>query len=171
MTTVLVRIWRLMRGTAQWYILWLAHRKFIIGVSGVVFNEQGQILLLRHRYWREGSWGLPSGYANRNEKLEDTLCREVKEETSLLIATETLLRIVSGYKLRLEVSYRGRLIGGQLHIDQREVLEVGFFFPDDLPQGLLSSHREIIALALQYGDANNGRTYSGQPSGTPVDLV
>lgn len=148
MNTLLVRIWRLLRGTPQWYILWFAHPKFIIGVSGVILNEHQQILLLRHRFWHPGSWGLPSGYANRNEKIEDTLRREIREETRYEVQVTHFLRMVSGYRLRLEVSYAGHLIGGSLQLDPKEVIEAKFFGIDELPDGLLPSHREIIALAF-----------------------
>ncbi|HEU5383624.1 MAG TPA: NUDIX domain-containing protein [Ktedonobacteraceae bacterium] len=148
MTSLLVKIWRLLRGTPQWYILWLFHPKFIIGVSGVVLNEQKQILLQRHRFWRPGSWGLPSGYANRNEKLEDTLRREVREETGYEITVSRCLHMVSGYRLRIEASFVAHLAGGQLQLDPKEVLEAKFFSIDELPEGLLPSHQDIIALAF-----------------------
>lgn len=148
MAYLLAKVWRSWRGQWQWYVLWLFHHKFIVGVSGVIFNDQGQILLLRHRYWREGSWGLPGGYANSGERLEDTLRREVLEETGYLVETQTLLRMVSGYKLRIEASFLGRLLGGELKLDPKEVIEARFFAPDQLPDGLLVSHRQIITLAL-----------------------
>ncbi len=150
---LLAKVWRSWRGRWQWYVLWLFHHKFIVGVSGVIFNEQGQILLLRHRYWREGSWGLPGGYANSGERLEDTLRREVLEETGYLVETQALLRMVSGYKLRIEASFVGRLLGGELKLDPKEVIEARFFSPDQLPDGLLASHRQIIALALAHQDS------------------
>lgn len=152
MSGLLARIWRLIRGPLQWYVLWLAHHKFIIGVCGVVFDDRGQILLLRHRYWEEGSWGLPSGYVESGERLEDALVREVREETGLVIQPPTVLRIVSGYRLRLEVSYVSALVGGSLEVDSREILEARFFTPDGLPSRLLESHREAIELALAKGD-------------------
>jgi 8-oxo-dGTP diphosphatase len=148
MTRLLVSIWRLLHGPLQWYVLWFAHHKFIIGVSGVILDNQRRILLLQHRYWKPGSWGLPSGYAERGEKLEETLCRELREETGYHIQVQSQLRLVSGYKLRLEVSYLGHYIGGDLHLDSREVLEARFFSLDELPEGLLPSHRDIIALAF-----------------------
>ncbi|MBV9708808.1 MAG: NUDIX domain-containing protein [Chloroflexi bacterium] len=148
MTGLLVKTWRLMRGPLQWYALWLAHHKFIIGVSGVVLDDQQRVLLLRHRYWKPGSWGLPSGYAERNEKLEGTLCRELREETGYHMQVQSLLRIVSGYKLRLEVSYIGHIRGGELQLDSKEVIEARFFALHELPEGLLPSHRELIALAF-----------------------
>jgi 8-oxo-dGTP diphosphatase len=162
MNALLVRIWRLLRGTPQWYILWFAHPKFIIGVSGVVLNEQQQILLLRHRFWRPGSWGLPSGYANRNERLEDALRREVREETGYEIVVSRLLRMVSGYRLRLEVSYLGYLTGGQFRLDPKEVIEARFFSRNELPEGLLPSHRDILTLAFSDAPEKNvSSTISG----------
>jgi hypothetical protein len=46
MAYLLAKVWRTMRGRWQWYVLWLFHHKFIVGVNGVIFNDQGQILLL-----------------------------------------------------------------------------------------------------------------------------
>jgi 8-oxo-dGTP diphosphatase len=148
MNALLVKMWRLVSGTPQWYILWLAHATFMIGVSGVVLNEQRQILLLRHRFWRPGTWGLPSGYANKQEKLEDTLCREVREETGYEVQVMRFLRMVSGFRLRLEGSYLGKITGGVRQLDPKEVIEAQFFEKDALPEGLLPSHRQIIALAF-----------------------
>lgn len=147
MIALKVRLWRLLRGTLQWVILWLAHDKFVIGVSGVIWNAKGQVLLLRHRYWAEGSWGLPSGYANSGETLEAALAREVREETGYVISVSALLRVVSGYKLRMEASYVGHVAGGKRTLDPGEVLEARFFDPDDLPAGLLDTHRELLELA------------------------
>lgn len=148
MHTLLAGIWRLFSGALQWRILWLAHAKFMIGVSGVVLNDHGQILLLRHRFWRVGTWGLPSGYANPQEHLEDTLCREVREETGYEVKVTRFLRMVSGFRLRLEVSYLGTITGGVCRLDPKEVIEARFFAQDALPTGLLPSHRQIIALAF-----------------------
>ena len=55
--------------------------------------------------------------------------------------------MVSGYRLRLEVSYAGHLDGGDFQLDPKEVIEARFFDTRDLPEGLLPSHRDIIALA------------------------
>ena len=148
MTDIFVRIWHLMRGPLQWYVLWLFQHKFIVGVSGVIFDEQRRILLLRHRYWKAGSWGLPGGYVEHKERLEDALRREVREETGYEIQVHTLLQLMSGYKLRIGVSYVGTVIGGDFHLDRKEVIEARFFTVDELPQGLLPSHRNVIALAV-----------------------
>ena len=149
MTTFLVKAWRLIQGPLQWYVLWLAHHKFMIGVSGVVTNDRNEVLLLRHRYWKEGSWGLPSGYANRGETLEQSVAREIFEETGLRAEISELVSMKSGFKLRLDVTYRGRITGGNLRLDKKEVIEAAYFGTENLPEGLLAAHRELIGRALQ----------------------
>lgn len=145
---ILAGCWNRFAGTWQWYALWFMHSKFIIGVSGVITNEHGEVLLLRHRYRKHDLWGLPSGYANRGELLQDALAREIKEETGYAVEVHSLLRVVSGYKLRVEVSYQGEIVGGSFVLDGREVLEAKFFALAELPDGILNSHRQLIALAF-----------------------
>jgi ADP-ribose pyrophosphatase YjhB (NUDIX family) len=148
MDGLVLRLWRSLRGVSQWYVLWFLHAKFMVGVSGVIEDEEGRILLLRHRFWKEGSWGLPGGYANKGERLEETVKREVKEETGYEVEVKGLIRVVSGYRLRVEASYRGKFVGGVERLDRREILEARFFKRDELPVGILPSHRELIRLAF-----------------------
>ncbi|GAA2148726.1 NUDIX domain-containing protein [Actinomadura napierensis] len=144
MAHVSARLWRMMRGSLQWRVLWLAHAKFMIGVTGVV-RDGDRILLLRHRLWREGQqWGLPTGYANKSETWQDTIVREVKEETGLDVTVGRLVSVTSGYKLRAEVAYEAQLRGGRLRLDAAEILEAAWFSVDALPDGLMKSHRALI---------------------------
>lgn len=146
---VLARIWHAMSGRMQWRLLWLTQARFMVSVCGVIRDDRGRVLLLRHRFWPEGSWGLPGGYAHPGERLEDALARELREETGFRIAGQRLLCVSSGYRMRIEVVYTARLAGGAVRLDEREVLAADLFPPDALPPGLLRSHRELIALALE----------------------
>jgi 8-oxo-dGTP diphosphatase len=147
MNELLARLWR--RGKPlQWRFLWFVHAKFICGVTGVVRTDDGRILLLRHRLWPVArQWGFPSGYANKGERHEDTIVREVREETGLTVKVGRLIKVRSGYKYRIEVYYEATLIDGldDLSLDPREILEARLFRPDDLPPGMSELHRELAA--------------------------
>jgi ADP-ribose pyrophosphatase YjhB (NUDIX family) len=54
-----------------------------IGAVGVIFDQQGQLLIVEHVFHPVFPWGLPGGWMNRNEEPEETVRREVLEETSL----------------------------------------------------------------------------------------
>lgn len=137
--------WRALRGSAQWRLLWLWHATFMVGVTGIVRDEEGRVLLLRHRLWpQHRQWGLPTGYAKKSETFEDTVVREVLEETGLKVRVRGLAHLRSGYRLRVEVAYEADFVGGDVKLNSFEILEAQWFTRDHLPEGLLESHRLLI---------------------------
>lgn len=146
MKRLVARVWRAIRGPMQWRILWLAHSKYMIGVTGIVRDDAGRVLVLRHRMWpTHQQWGLPTGYAAKGEELAQTVVREVREETGLEVKAGRLVHLKSGYKLRVEVAYEARLVGDATpRIDSFEILEARWVTPDSLPHGMQDSHRQLI---------------------------
>lgn len=51
----------------------------IVAAGGVVFNPQGEVLLI----YRRGSWDLPKGKLDPGEKNREAAVREVQEETGI----------------------------------------------------------------------------------------
>ncbi|WP_433434524.1 NUDIX domain-containing protein [Nonomuraea sp. CA-141351] len=148
MKKLIARAWKSLGGRVQWRLLWLKHATFMVGVTGVIRDDAGRVLLLKHRLWPDGrQWGFPTGYANRSETFEDTIVREVHEETGLTVQVGRLVRLTSGYRLRVEVAYEAVFIGGNLKIDPVEVLEARWFSPDQLPEGMQESHRDLLAFS------------------------
>ncbi len=145
---LLLRLWMRQRASWQWRIIWLINHKFMVSVAGVVTNNDGRLLLLRHRYHVGNGWGLPGGIVQAGERLEDALAREVHEETGYAIDHIRLLHIDSGYQLRLEVYFTARLAGGTLLLQEEEILEAGWYPMDALPECLSPSQRAIIQQAL-----------------------
>jgi ADP-ribose pyrophosphatase YjhB (NUDIX family) len=142
---LLVRAW-LAAGPLQGWLAWRLHARFSVGVTGIVRAQDGRVLLLRHRLWPpEGQWGFPSGFARRGETLQETVVREVREETGLTVRIGRLLELRSGFKYRAEVYYEAALVGGVdgLVLDGREVLEARLFTLDALPAGMPRLHREL----------------------------
>ncbi|EMI21361.1 MutT/NUDIX family protein [Rhodopirellula maiorica SM1] len=61
-------------------------------VGALVTNEQNQLLLVRRaRDPEQGKWGLPGGFVDRSETIEQALAREVFEETRLRISSHDFL--------------------------------------------------------------------------------
>jgi 8-oxo-dGTP diphosphatase len=140
------RIFRALGKGLRWQVLYWANAKFCVGMSVVVTPPDGKsVLLQRHAYWPEGSWGLPSGYMNRGETVEETVERELREEIKLPVRDIRLLATDGGYRLHFGVILRATAEEGAEPIpDGKEVLESRFFALNELPQGLLVTHREII---------------------------
>ncbi|QYC38949.1 NADH pyrophosphatase [Nonomuraea coxensis DSM 45129] len=146
MTRLLARVWRMLGGRLRWRLVWLTHATFMVGVTGLVRDGEGRLLVLRHRLWPESRpWGFPTGYARRGETFEETVRREVREETGLDVRVGRLLRVRSGYALRAEVAYEAVLTGGTLRLDPLEILEARWCDPGDLPEGLQPAHTELLA--------------------------
>jgi 8-oxo-dGTP diphosphatase len=143
---LLVRVWRLGKRFQRRFI-WLVAAKFNCGVTGVVRTSDGRLLLLRHRFWAPGQqWGFPSGMANKNERHQDTIIREMREETGLAVTVGALLDVRSGFKYHIEVYYEAVLSGDSIDgivLDPREILEARLFAPDDLPADMPPMHRAL----------------------------
>jgi ADP-ribose pyrophosphatase YjhB (NUDIX family) len=141
------RVWRRLSGPLQWRTLWLVNSKFMVSVSGAVYDAQGRVLLQRHRHWVPDVWGLPGGIVRSGERLEGAFAREVREETGLAITDVTLVRVVSGYRVRLEVLFRARIdetMPLEMKLQEKEVLEARFFPVDALPDKMLPEQRELL---------------------------
>jgi len=147
---LLFQIWKRLSARLQWRALWLFNSKFMVSVSGVVLDADNRILLQRHRHWVHDVWGLPGGIVESGETLEDAFAREVKEETGLEISDVELIKVVSGYRIRLEAYFKACLnpeIGMQtIAVQEQEVLDARFFALDELPENMFQLQRDVIRL-------------------------
>lgn len=120
-------------------------RNFRIAVSALIFDE-GRILLALRR--DIGWWNLPGGGMEVGETVEETVHREVLEETGLEIEIEQLVGVYSKpQKQELVLTFRCQVIGGHL-IETDESSECRYFLPTELPRTLLPKHRQRIEDAL-----------------------
>lgn len=118
----------------------------IVGVSAVILNGAGEVLLLRHSYGPE-VWGLPGGGMKPGEDPEQCVRREVREELGLelgeVTSLGTLEETLSG------APHTAHLFMAMTHAapepDQREVVEARFFPADALPERLGDVTRRRIA--------------------------
>lgn len=121
--------------------------KFVLlqdGAAAIIVNDKGQILL-QSRADRD-KWGLPGGCQELGERFQDTIIREIKEETNLDVKEEDLelIDIVSGSTRRNDYPngdivinntalYCIKKYSGELKWDS-ESKEMKFFDIDKLPK-------------------------------------
>ncbi|MFN3990612.1 MAG: NUDIX domain-containing protein [Erythrobacter sp.] len=117
---------------------WRRWRKApIAGVSVILTNPAGEVLLLRHSYGPP-VWALPGGGLGPREEAEAAARREVREELGLTLGAIARVAVIE------------EVISGSPHTahifaastaetprpDGREIIAARFFAPDDLPQDL-----------------------------------
>ena len=124
----------------------LKHRFVLLqdGAAAIILNSKNQILL-QSRADRD-KWGLPGGCQELGERFQDTIIREIKEETNLDVKDEDLelVDIVSGESRRNDypngdvvinntVLYCIKKYSGELKWDN-ESKNMKFFDIDKLPE-------------------------------------
>ncbi|MER5767279.1 NUDIX hydrolase [Streptomyces sp. NPDC001985] len=145
---------RTIRATAGHQLL------FLPGVSVVVFNERGQVLLDRRA--DDGRWSIIGGIAEPGEEPAETAVREVYEETAVHCVAERVV-LVQGQPRAvtypngdqcqyMDITFRCRATGGEARVNDDESLEVGWFDLDAMPE-LSEGARFRIEQALTDGPA------------------
>lgn len=145
---------------------YVAHLRTFVGHAtlllpaavAIIRDEKGHVLLIRRGDGR--GWSLPGGVMEPGEGIVDCLVREVWEETGLEVEPMRLVGIYSdpadllvtypnGDRVHIvSASVECRVVGGQLRPDGEESLEVVYFAPDALPDGVVCDHGIRIQDAL-----------------------
>ena len=116
----------------QLFIMRFFQDKFLVGVTGIIFNDKNEVLLFKHTY-RSHAWSLPGGYLKSGEHPREALEREIKEESGLVVSVDDSLKTRTDRETaRLDMCYIGILIGGDFK-KSAEVSEYGWFTKDKLP--------------------------------------
>ncbi|EKD52595.1 MAG: NUDIX hydrolase [uncultured bacterium] len=134
MKNLLTKIWGLLKMPKglQLFIMRFFQDQFLVGVTGIIFNEKNEILLFKHTY-RAHQWSLPGGYLKSGEHPMEGLEREIKEESGLIVSVDDSQKTRTDRgTARLDICYTGALIGGDFS-PTHEVAEFGFFNMNNLP--------------------------------------
>lgn len=125
-----------------------------LGCSGVIFDESREKVLLTKRA-DNGLWCLPSGGVEPGESVEETIIREVQEETGL---TVSVLRLVGVYSdpdflvvypektpaQIIALSFEVQITAGEPGLSD-ETSDWGYFSLEDIDRlDMLLNHRQRI---------------------------
>ncbi|MFJ7998268.1 NUDIX hydrolase [Streptomyces sp. NPDC096310] len=114
---------------------------FLPGVSAVVLDDEGRVLLGRRA--DTGAWSIIGGIPEPGEEPAVAAVREVEEETAVRCVAERVVLVQvlkpvvypNGDKCQyMDIAFRCRAVGGEARVNDDESLEVGWFPVDALPE-------------------------------------
>ena len=106
-----------------------------VGAAGIIVNEQGHILLVKHSYGKY-NWEIPGGLSEPFESAEQTVIREIAEETGLIASVEKLTGVYYEEKHDMHhFVFICQVDQSQIaSADQQEVTQCAYFDINDLPR-------------------------------------
>lgn len=122
------------------------------GAAGAIVKD-GKILLVRHHALKQ--WQVPGGLQELGETIQQTIEREVKEELNLNLTAGPLINVLSHPKWNIQFP-NGDIIQqlgffflmegeiSEIHLQSSEVLEYGFFTPDEIPDDTLECCKQKV---------------------------
>lgn len=127
----------------------IAWRNPLVATMVVVVTPGGLVLGRRAIEPGLGLWCLPGGFVNEDEEPLRAAVRECEEEIGAKVEIDSLqdvYHITRGDgRGMIGIAYTGRLPEGEAPSAGPEMLEVGLFAADNLPELAFASHRRAIA--------------------------
>lgn len=132
----------------------VGHEKVIMVVAGaLVFDKENRILLQQR--FDNGQWGIPGGFMELGENIQETARREVYEETGINLGELNLVGIYSGPDYDkifpngdqvsfVQIFFTCKQYNGHLIQHNEESLNNKFFNLNELPSNIFGDHKMIF---------------------------
>ncbi len=144
---ILLKIWRILPFWLQRLAAAIIRPRYQVAVGGMIFNEEGQLLLCEHTYRRLHPWGLPGGDLKFGEDPVGGIRREIREETGLMIQETRLLLVENSTEIHhIALTYLCTGVSGAF-IPNEEVSSIRYFDTGSLPD-FFQEHRVTIDKCL-----------------------
>jgi 8-oxo-dGTP diphosphatase len=150
---LLGEIWRRIPRRLRGWTMRLSHPRFAVTAGAVITDNQGRVLLLKHRFRPGTGWGMPGGFMQEGEQPEEALRRELREEVGLEVEKVELFT-TRAFKvpMQVEIVFTARAIGDTNELNY-EIQKATWFFLHELPQELPKDQVQLIKRALNDGAA------------------
>ena len=124
----------------------VGHRTLLMPCAGAIIGDgQGNVLLQLRK--DDNKWATHGGSIEPDERVEDAMLREVREETGLTIIDYELLNIYSGPEAHhvypngddvscIDIVYYSHKYEGEITPQEQEVVKLQWFHRDHLPENI-----------------------------------
>jgi len=149
--------WLPLPSRCRWNIAWVLRQKFRVAVAAIILDEEGQLLLCEHSYRGYYPWGIPGGDLKAGEKPEDGVQREVREETGFEVEVLRPLVLYSASEYpHISLVFHCRILSGEFR-PNLEITSLHFFAPNELPERILPSERDLLLQAMSLVEPEKGQ--------------
>jgi 8-oxo-dGTP diphosphatase len=118
-----------------------------VSIDAVIAKDNKLLLIKRGLNPFKDFWALPGGYVSWDESVEDTVKREIKEETNLDVSNIKLIGVYSlperHPKQVINIAFLAEKVKGYVKVGD-DALDFKWFSLDQLPDKLAFDHHEII---------------------------
>lgn len=126
-----------------------------VTVDAIIIKDNNILLIKRSASPFKDFWALPGGHIDLNENIDNTVKREVREETGLVCTNLVLLGIYSDPRRHpdqaVAVAYMAQTSG--IAKAGSDASDCRYFPLDELPENLAFDHKSIISDYLEkYGN-------------------
>lgn len=133
---------------------------FMPAVVGIIRNEADEILFGRKH--NEDKWGLIAGAIELGETPSEAVCREVLEETGLVVEPIKIIGVFGGAKHRftynngdkveyVTIVFECKVIDGKLSPDNDEMKDLKYFKETEVPK-IANHYPKEIFMREKYTD-------------------
>src|SRR5687767_12663107 len=124
--------WKIIPSWLRLTLIRVTQEKFTASIAAVITNAQGKVLLLEHLLRPFSGWGLPGGFMSAGEQPEETIRREIREETGIELDKLQMIRIRT-VRSHIEIMFSAVAVG-EPAVMSREILSLGWFDVNDMPE-------------------------------------
>jgi mutator protein MutT len=144
---LIARVWRALPPRMRRWSMRATQARFTVTAGALIFNDAGEVLLLKHRFRAGSGWGIPGGFLEAGEQPEEALRRELREEVGLEITEVELFTSRTFKKPRqVEILFRCHA-NANVKPQTIEVERAEWFSTCSLPGGLPQDQRLLIERA------------------------
>ena len=109
-----------------------AHISLVEGTA--ILERDGEALLARGRSFPVPMYSCLAGFVEPGESLEEAVHREVREEVGVTLDSVTYVASQPWpFPHSLMIGFEANWAAGDIEIDPKEIVDAGWFRPDDLP--------------------------------------